>query len=72
MKIIHEKYKSTKKILDPEITAFQSSFESALEYNKDLVNLVHKAQVQMITFCNCALIVKVMNMCHSLSILLAD
>ena len=46
MKIVHEKYKSTKKVLDPEISSFQSSFESAMENNKELVNLVHKAQVQ--------------------------
>ncbi|KAK3708848.1 hypothetical protein QZH41_016279 [Actinostola sp. cb2023] len=44
MKIVHEKHKSTKKILDPEITQFQSSFESAMEYNKELVGFIHKAQ----------------------------
>jgi len=45
MKVVHEKYKSTKKVLDPEISEFQSSFEAAIEYNKELVGFVHKAQV---------------------------
>ena len=45
MKIVHEKYKSTKKYVDPVISEFQASFESAIDYNKELDNLLNKAQV---------------------------
>ena len=46
MKIVHEKYKSTKKYIDPVISEFQASFDSALEYNKELDTLLTKAQVR--------------------------
>ena len=45
MKIVHEKYKSTRKYVDPVISEFQASFESAIDYNKELDNLLNKAQV---------------------------
>ena len=45
MKIVHEKYKTSKKIVDPVISEFQMTFESAIEYNKELGNLLAKAQV---------------------------
>lgn len=44
MKIVHEKYKSTRKYVDPVISEFQASFESAIDYNKELDNLLNKAQ----------------------------
>ena len=45
MKIVHEKYKTSKKIVDPAISDFQSSFDTAQEYNRELVSLLNKAQV---------------------------
>ncbi|XP_077970587.1 DNA-directed RNA polymerase III subunit RPC1-like [Styela clava] len=45
LKIVHEKYKSpTKKSIDPCITEFFQSFEAAKKHNKDLDNLVNRAQ----------------------------
>ncbi|CAB4015852.1 DNA-directed RNA polymerase III subunit RPC1 [Paramuricea clavata] len=44
MKIVHEKYKSTKKILHPAISEFRASFQNALEHNKELELLLAKAQ----------------------------
>ncbi|EDO36291.1 predicted protein [Nematostella vectensis] len=44
MKIVHEKYKTTRKIVDPIISDFQSSFDVALENNKELSPLLPKAQ----------------------------
>ena len=55
MKIVHEKYKSTRKYVDPVISEFQASFESAIDYNKELDNLLNKAQVgSNVSFCHCA------------------
>ena len=55
MKIVHEKYKSTRKYVDPVISEFQASFESAVDYNKELDNLLNKAQVgSNVSFCHCA------------------
>ena len=45
MKIVHEKYKSARKYVDPVISEFQASFGSAIEYNKELDTLLNKAQV---------------------------
>ena len=45
MKILHEKYRSTRKVLDPVISEFHSSFQAAVEHNKELEPLVKKAQV---------------------------
>ena len=51
MKIVHEKYKSTKKLVDPVISEFQASFGAALEYNKELDTLLSRAQVTQTTHC---------------------
>ena len=45
MKIIHEKYKTSRKVVDPSITDFHASFEEAITHNKELAGLVNKAQV---------------------------
>ena len=45
MKIVHEKYKTAKKIIHPAISEFRSSFSFALEHNKELEPLLSKAQV---------------------------
>ena len=45
MKIVHEKYKSARKFVDPVISEFQASFGSAIEYNKELDTFINKAQV---------------------------
>ena len=45
MKIVHEKYKSARKYVDPVISEFQASFGSAIEYNKELDTLLNRAQV---------------------------
>ena len=47
MKIVHEKYKSARKYIDPVISEFQASFGSAIDYNKELENLLSRAQVCM-------------------------
>ena len=47
MKIVHEKYKSARKYIDPVISEFQASFGSAIEYNKELESLLSRAQVWM-------------------------
>lgn len=44
MKIVHEKYKSARKYIDPVISEFQASFGSAIEYNKELESLLSRAQ----------------------------
>jgi len=44
MKIIHEKYKTTKKTEDPLITDFHNSFEEALKSNKEIGTFLNKAQ----------------------------
>ena len=45
LKIIHEKYKTSRKVVDTTISNFQSSFEEAISHNKELAPLVNKAQV---------------------------
>eukprot|EP00058_Branchiostoma_floridae_P019925 XP_002605415.1 hypothetical protein BRAFLDRAFT_74232 [Branchiostoma floridae] len=44
LKIVHERYKSTKKVVDPVVTDFQSSFQSAVEHNKEIEGLIPRAQ----------------------------
>ena len=44
MKIIHEKYKTTKKTEDPVIVDFHNSFEEALKSNKEIGTFLNKAQ----------------------------
>ena len=48
MKIVHEKYKTTKKVIHPAISEFRASFQIALEHNKELEPLLSKAQVKQI------------------------
>lgn len=50
LKIIHEKYKTTKKVVDPFVSEFLQSFDIAIEHNKVLEPLLSRAQV---TFENC-------------------
>ena len=44
IKIVHEKYKTTKKVIPPAISLFRASFKVALEHNKELEPLLSKAQ----------------------------
>ncbi|XP_066925897.1 DNA-directed RNA polymerase III subunit RPC1-like isoform X1 [Clytia hemisphaerica] len=44
MKIIHEKYKNTRKTEDPFITDFHNSFEEAMKSNKELSTYLNKTQ----------------------------
>lgn len=44
MKIIHEKYKTTKKTEDPVIMDFHQSFEDAIKSNKEITTYLNKAQ----------------------------
>ncbi|KAM9325606.1 DNA-directed RNA polymerase III subunit RPC1 [Gastrophryne carolinensis] len=44
LKIIHEKYKTTKKVVDPMVTHFLQSFETAIEHNKEVEALLNRAQ----------------------------
>ncbi|XP_053306455.1 DNA-directed RNA polymerase III subunit RPC1 isoform X2 [Spea bombifrons] len=44
LKIIHEKYKATKKVADPVVTRFLQSFETAIEHNKEVEALLGRAQ----------------------------
>ncbi|XP_075466476.1 DNA-directed RNA polymerase III subunit RPC1 isoform X3 [Ascaphus truei] len=44
LKIIHEKYKSTKKVVDPVVSHFLQSFETAIEHNKEVEALLGRAQ----------------------------
>lgn len=52
MKIIHEKFKTSRKVVDPSITDFRESFEEAITHNKELGGLVNKAQVCVLFFTN--------------------
>lgn len=45
LKIIHEKYKTNKKVVDPIVSDFLQSFETAIEHNKEVEPLLGKAQV---------------------------
>jgi len=45
LKIIHEKYKTSRKVTDSTISDFQLSFEEAISHNKELAHLVNKAQI---------------------------
>ncbi|KAG7227993.1 hypothetical protein INR49_005614 [Caranx melampygus] len=44
LKIIHEKYKTTKKVVDPFVTDFMLSFDTAIEHNKIMEPLLSRAQ----------------------------
>ncbi|XP_041117381.1 DNA-directed RNA polymerase III subunit RPC1 isoform X1 [Polyodon spathula] len=44
LKIIHEKYKTTKKVVDTVVTDFLQSFDIAIEHNKEVESLLGRAQ----------------------------
>uniref|UniRef100_A0A3B5AQI6 DNA-directed RNA polymerase subunit n=1 Tax=Stegastes partitus TaxID=144197 RepID=A0A3B5AQI6_9TELE len=44
LKIIHEKYKTTKKVVDPFVSDFLQSFDTAIEHNKLVEPLLTRAQ----------------------------
>ncbi|XP_012859703.2 DNA-directed RNA polymerase III subunit RPC1 [Echinops telfairi] len=44
LKIIHEKYKTNKKVVDPIVSNFLQSFETAIEHNKEVESLLGRAQ----------------------------
>uniref|UniRef100_A0A8C5KT33 DNA-directed RNA polymerase subunit n=1 Tax=Jaculus jaculus TaxID=51337 RepID=A0A8C5KT33_JACJA len=44
LKIIHEKYKTNKKVVDPMVSNFLQSFETAIEHNKEVEPLLGRAQ----------------------------
>ncbi|TRY59992.1 hypothetical protein DNTS_021683 [Danionella cerebrum] len=44
LKIIHEKYKTTKKVVDPIVSDFLQSFDIAIEHNKEVESLLTRAQ----------------------------
>ncbi|XP_059892187.1 DNA-directed RNA polymerase III subunit RPC1 isoform X1 [Gadus macrocephalus] len=47
LKIIHEKYKTTKKVADPFVSEFLQSFDIAIEHNKEVESLLNRAQENM-------------------------
>ncbi len=47
LKIIHEKYKTTKKVIDPMVSDFLQSFDIAIEHNKEVEPLLTRAQVNI-------------------------
>lgn len=47
LKIIHEKYKTTKKVVDPFVSEFLQSFDMAVEHNKMIEPLLNRAQVSL-------------------------
>uniref|UniRef100_A0AAY3ZYW3 DNA-directed RNA polymerase subunit n=1 Tax=Denticeps clupeoides TaxID=299321 RepID=A0AAY3ZYW3_9TELE len=44
LKIIHEKYKTNKKVVDPVVSEFLQSFDIAVEHNKEVESLLTRAQ----------------------------
>lgn len=50
LKIIHEKYKTTKKVVDPFVSEFLQSFDMAVEHNKMIEPLLSRAQVRLREF----------------------
>lgn len=49
LKIIHEKYKTTKKVVDVFVSDFLQSFDIAIEHNKVIEPLLNRAQVNHFT-----------------------
>uniref|UniRef100_A0A6Q2XTY3 DNA-directed RNA polymerase subunit n=1 Tax=Esox lucius TaxID=8010 RepID=A0A6Q2XTY3_ESOLU len=47
LKIIHEKYKTTKKVVDSVVSDFLNSFDIAIEHNKEVEGLLNRAQENM-------------------------
>ena len=52
LKIIHEKYKTNKKVVDPIVSDFLQSFETAIEHNKEVEPLLERAQVSFPFACS--------------------
>lgn len=48
LKIIHEKYKTTKKVVDAFVSEFLQSFDTAIEHNKVVEPLLTRAQVNFL------------------------
>ncbi|MGH0118176.1 UNVERIFIED_CONTAM: hypothetical protein FKN15_045323 [Acipenser sinensis] len=48
LKIIHEKYKTNKKVVDTVVTDFHQSFDIAIEHNKEVESLLGRAQENLI------------------------
>ncbi|XP_043911596.1 DNA-directed RNA polymerase III subunit RPC1 [Protopterus annectens] len=44
LKIMHEKYKTNKKVVDPFVSEFLQSFDLAIEHNKEVETLLGRAQ----------------------------
>uniref|UniRef100_A0AAZ3Q862 DNA-directed RNA polymerase subunit n=1 Tax=Oncorhynchus tshawytscha TaxID=74940 RepID=A0AAZ3Q862_ONCTS len=44
LKILHEKYKTTKKVVDTVVSDFLNSFDIAIEHNKEVEGLLNRAQ----------------------------
>ncbi|XP_070543488.1 DNA-directed RNA polymerase III subunit RPC1-like [Ptychodera flava] len=44
LKIVHDKFKSSKKIVDPVVSEFHASFSTAIEHNKEIETLLSRAQ----------------------------
>lgn len=53
LKIIHEKYKTTKKVVDSFVSEFLQSFDMAVEHNKVIEPLLNRAQVTILDFFHC-------------------
>lgn len=45
LKIVHEKYKKTRKVSDSDLEEFHSALGTAVTHNKELANLVKTASV---------------------------
>lgn len=50
LKIIHEKYKTTKKVVDSFVSDYLQSFDIAIEHNKVIEPLLTRAQVNILHF----------------------
>lgn len=48
LKIIHEKYKTNKKVVDVFVSDFLQSFDTAIEHNKVVEPLLSRAQVNFV------------------------
>ena len=47
LKIVHDKFKSARRVLESHISEFRSSFGVALEHNNQLPPLLDKTQVRL-------------------------
>lgn len=62
LKIIHEKYKTNKKVVDPFVSEFLQSFDTAIEHNKLVEPLLTRAQVNIVHFHNVQLVFSVIRL----------